>query len=804
MPKPTYYWSNGQKVPLVEVPGAAAVRYREVNAVRRGLISPDFGRALQRFEAVEEIADAHLTVLRSPSGEDAAAIRRALIDFDEVTYVTPIYRRPAGEQVVLTSKFVVQFKPEVTRTEIDALNREHEVSVDAVEAYAPNCFVLKLDDDAAGDVLDVANTYYESGLALFAHPDVVAPRSFRAEPLFARQWHLKNTGQSGGTVGADIRVEGAWALTTGRNEVVIAVIDDGMDADHPDLAPPGKVVAPFDVRSGTSDPRPRSEDDNHGTAVCGVATAARDGVGLCGVAPDCRLMPIRLDGGPILEARAIHHAASNGAWVINCSWGPSDGRWWDAADPLHQRVSPLPDNVRAAIDAALSSGRGGKGCVITWAAGNGNESVSNDGYASHPGVIAVAASSHDDRKSAYSDFGPEVSVCAPSNHFAEVAGSTRAVGGIWTTDRIGALGYNNGDAGKGDAAGSYSNSFGGTSSAAPTVAGVAALVLAANPTLTAAAVKRLLEDTAERIDPQGGQWVARADGRQHSPFYGYGRVNAARAVAEATRRPGAIAAVPVPPPAPSGTTTTVAASALDIPDFPEPAVRSPLIVAAAGLLSDLAVVVAITHTWRGDLGVAVVGPDGTSVMLHDRSGGGGQGLNATFDLASTPALRAFQGKQAAGTWQLVVQDHASRDTGRLVSWELRTVVAAVAATPDRLSADTTVSQIIPDNAPAGLTSRLRLDGAGTVAEVRVEVDITHTYVGDLVVALIAPDGRRALLRSRAGGSADNLITIFTPANAPALALLAGTPIAGDWSLHVADQAARDEGKLNRWAITVRR
>jgi subtilisin-like proprotein convertase family protein len=796
-----YYYVNGKKVYLDEVAGEAAVRYREVNAVRRGLVSPAFGRALQTFERVEEIPDARLTILRSPRHQNAEEIKRALIGFDEVTYVTPVYRRPqSGEKVVLTSKFICQFKPEVTRAEIDAMNAAHHVQIESQEPYAPNCYVLRLEDDAAEAVLDVANAYQESGKVMFSHPDIIAPRSFRAsDPLFPMQWHLKNTGQSGGSPGADIKIEGAWQVTEGRPEVIIAVIDDGMDTQHPDLAGDGKVVAPTDIRSGLADPSPRREYENHGTAVCGVAAASHQGVGLTGVAPGCRLMPIRLDGGPILEARAISYAAQNGASVINCSWGPADGAWWDPNDPQHQQMAPLPDNVRAAIDFAVTQGRGGKGCVITWAAGNGNESVSNDGYASYPQVIAVAASSNEDKKAAYSDFGPEISVAAPSNHFTP---SGSAVGGIWTTDRVGNAGYNEGDASKGDAAGLYTNSFGGTSSAAPTVAGVAALILSANPTLTAAEVKRILEDTADRIDLPGGRWTATDDGRMHSPVYGYGRVNAEKAVTEAMKRPGAIGGVETRPPLGVTSSTTPVA----IPDFPAPAILSSVTVEASGTIADLAASVVIEHSWIGDLLIALVAPDGTTAVLQDRHGGSATNLTKTYDLANTPALQTFIGRPLQGNWRLKVQDMAARDTGRVVGWELRHATAEPGVAAELLSAESTQALTIPDNDPLGTASILELAGGGTVADIRVDVDITHTYVGDIRIALVPPSGREVVLRLRSGGSADNIIESYTPATTPGLATLiaAGEPLSGSWKLKVSDQAARDVGKLNRWKLAIRR
>ena len=258
--------------------------------------------------------------------------------------------------------------------------------------------------------------------------------------------------------------------------------------------------------------------DHHGTACAGVACA--DGViGASGVAPKARLMPIRFASqlGSQAEANAFVWAADHGADVISCSWGPEDGDWWDPNDPLHRRRVPLPDSTRLAIDHAVTQGRGGKGCVVLFAAGNGNESVDFDGYASYEKVLAVAACNDRGKRSIYSDMGDAVFCAFPSNDFGWPAQGRPEplTPGIWTTDVSGTGGYNpdpkTGAVG-GDRKGNYTNSFGGTSSACPGAAGVAALVMARNPALRWHEVKDVLRRSCDRIDTQDGQWSA--DGPQ--------------------------------------------------------------------------------------------------------------------------------------------------------------------------------------------------------------------------------------------------------------------------------------------------
>jgi subtilisin-like proprotein convertase family protein len=222
--------------------------------------------------------------------------------------------------------------------------------------------------------------------------------------------------------------------------------------------------------------------------------------------------------------------------------------------------------------------------------------------------------------------------------------------GIWTTDRSGGMGYNSGNPAAGDAAGNYTNSFGGTSSACPGAAGVAALVLARNPALRADEVRDILKRCADRIDAAGGRY----DVNGHSAWYGYGRLNAQRAVDLAL------------PPQPAALQIRSVVKDVPIRDFQSS--RLDLLIADTAPLTTLTVTVDIEHTYIGDLVVTVKPPAAlglAAITLHNRQGGGTDNLHKSYDPVSMPGLAAIVGKSPAGTWRLGVKDAAAADTGRI-------------------------------------------------------------------------------------------------------------------------------------------
>ena len=362
--------------------------------------------------------------------------------------------------------------------------------------------VVRVEVRPGVDEIELARRLHgQTGIA-WVHPDFLrrpVPMSVPNDPYFAEQWHLQNTAQWGmaTTAGVDVRAPDAWELSTGKG-ALIADIDTGVDLGHPDL----RVIAGRDYVDEDDDPSPGSEwDDGHGTATSGIAAAVgNNGLGVAGVAYDAEVYAIRLLGGATSMSDfydAFVEAVDAGAWVLSNSWGYSDGC----------PHVPLYGIEAEALEYAETVGRGGLGSIVVFSAGNGGCDISDNQLLGYPTVIGVSATGGTDDLEWYSSYGEHVDIAGPA--------------GLLTTDPVGDLGY-----GTWEDDPAYWAPFAGTSASCPVVSGTVALMLSANPRLTAADVRAALCATAERMDLVDAEWDA--DG--WSPYYGCGRVDAAAAV----------------------------------------------------------------------------------------------------------------------------------------------------------------------------------------------------------------------------------------------------------------------------------
>ena len=521
---------KGKTISLVESPDMVAIRTKGNAELENVTVSRESRNLIDQTTEVTSFPEAGITVRRVANQDELESAkstvevrdetRAALKHEENIRFAGRVLQdADSGEVMLYTENFFVKFKDEVPEKDCLGVLKQFKLKVKSQLPFAPNSYFVEAEEGTGLKVFEIAEKLLKEPSVEFCHPELVQERRFKGiHPL---QWHLAKTNIGGKTVDAHINIENAWKYTKGKG-VTIAVIDDGVDIDHPEFA--SRVVHPFDATENNNDPHPKSRDDNHGTACAGMACASGLNGGASGVAPEALLMPIRLRSGlgSMAEANAFAWAADHGADVISCSWGPTDGEWWNPGDTVHNRITGLPDSTRLAIEYALKKGRGGKGCVILFAAGNGNEDTKNDGYASYPGVIAVAACNDTGRRSVYSDYGDAVWVCFPSGDFGWKPFKHPAPisQGLRTTDRLKADGYDPDD---------YTNSFGGTSGACPGAAGTVALMLSANPNLTQPEVKDMLRRSCQQIDKTEGEYGKNG----HSIWYGHGRIDAALAVENA-------------------------------------------------------------------------------------------------------------------------------------------------------------------------------------------------------------------------------------------------------------------------------
>lgn len=668
MPKIHYGTKNEPAFELEQSDDLIAVRTRSGRSLTRsvGPVARPISGELSDSTLVVAYPEVGVEVYRIPSGRhirsvsDRKSVLRASPDvlFAGGVLVDPVSKEP----VLYTENIFIKFVDTADPDNCIAVIRKTGLTIKSQLDYATNAYFLEAPAGTGQQVFDIANELLKRDDVEFCHPELIRPRA--RKQIFPQQWHLTKTTIDGLTIDASANVAAAHEMTQGEG-VTIAVIDDGIDIDHPEFSGSGKIIAPRDATLRIDDPRPKDtfgtgpDGDNHGTACAGVACA--NGIhGASGVAPKAKLIPIRLASGlgSLQEAEAFRWAADNGADVISCSWGPPDGDWWDKNDPTHRQKVALPASTRLAMDYATQKGRSGKGCVILFAAGNGNESVDNDGYASYEKVMAVTACNDRGTRSVYSDFGKAAWCAFPSSDFGHTPFNhpDPLTNGIWTTDRMGKAGYNPDEQGHtaGDSAFSYTNSFGGTSSSCPGAAGVAALVLSINPGLKWLEVKELFKQACEKIDPQEGKY----DSQGHSPKYGYGRLNARTAVELAKPKPKS---------------EIIINRRFDAPIPDMQTVSFSLEIAETVPVESLTVSVDIRHTYIGDLVISLLPPAETgisTVTLYSRTGGATKNLKQTFDAITTPALSKFSGKQCNGVWALQIEDVAAQDFGTLVSFGL--------------------------------------------------------------------------------------------------------------------------------------
>ncbi|WP_423922595.1 S8 family serine peptidase [Candidatus Poriferisodalis sp.] len=520
----------------------------------------------------------------------------------------------------------------------------YSISIGSIDTFATydtlsaGTYYLQVQADQAGDT----GTYL-----VLLRPDGTFGRLTETCPaapagiddtFYGCQWHLNNTGQFGGTAGEDINLGTVWDTYKGTG-INVAVVDQGLDYFHEDLAANVDRAKNHSFRSVDD---VFGERSSHGTAVAGLIAARDNSIGMRGVAPRATIYAYDLHSA-FSSFNAVR-AASQGrvtTSISNNSWGPSEG-------PRASRVGRLWER---AIDAGVTEGSGGHGIVYIWSAGNGDDDgdwASLDEVANYYGVTAVCAVDNDGKRSDYSEQGPNLWVCAPSDS------TDKVYPGIATTWR-----YSR-----------YTDRFGGTSSAAPIVSGVAALVRDVDSTLSWRDVKLILAASARTNDDTDTGWETGASKYgttgtySFNHQYGFGVVDASAAVALA----GSWSKVPA-----MRTATASYDTARSIPDTGSAVASTVRLEGEADFTEFVEVNVDFNAPSFRNLEIKLESPSGATSVLTvqnstDCTSNRPCPLTGVFRFGSARHL----GEDPRGTWTLRVTDKARGGASNTVnSWDIK-------------------------------------------------------------------------------------------------------------------------------------
>lgn len=431
---------------------------------------------------------AESTTPTTSSPELERALSRLLAD-PTVTFVSPVFLGEDGGPVVVTPTLLVGFLPSVDPESARAQLSEHVTGTVVEEDWGgmPRTFRVESSSRNGLRVLEQANRLARLPEVSFAEPDMIFTGRgalLPNDPGFSNCWGLHNTGQSGGTPDRDLDGPEAWNLTTGDPSIVVVVLDDGVQQDHPDL---NQVSGTDSTSQGPGDGSPLSSCDNHGTAVAGCVSASIDNNrGTVGIAPGCRSASARTFI-PITNP-------CTGSWTSQASWTVASLTF---AENIGARVT-CNSNVYGFTSSSIASKYNQtRTAGIVHFACAGNDGGTNIAYpGSLTSVNAVTAVDRNGGLAGFATTGVGLAFVAPGVS-------------VYTTDRTGSSGYSGGD---------YTF-IDGCSFATPYAAGVAALVLSLYPTLTAAEVETFLRDSAVDLGPAG-----------YDTSFGWGFLNAHRAL----------------------------------------------------------------------------------------------------------------------------------------------------------------------------------------------------------------------------------------------------------------------------------
>lgn len=404
------------------------------------------------------------------------------------SYVSLVYQTANVESIIVLPRIILEI---FANNDITSIISDYKDALEVSNMY-DNTYYLDCYVKTSEEVLALVKNLSKQEGVKWCEPDMYSNiRSCNNNPLYREQWYLKNNGYF---AGMDINVEPAWQVVKGTRFVTVAVIDSGVDLEHEDLA--SALLQGYTVGDANGHGAPKyleeSERKGHGTCCAGIVGAIDNNIGVVGVANGVKILPVNIapyrcsvsnpDGYASNSeiAQAIRWAYPK-ADVLSCSWGGG----------------VASNDIANAITEARTKGRNGKGAVVVFSSGNNYGKVSFPGNVD--GVLTVGAIDQNGIKCDYSNTGAALDLVAFGEH-------------VLTTDVTGNLGFSET---------AYHSGFNGTSAACPQVAGVAALMLSANPNLTEGTVKKYLKETARDLGEKG-----------RDDMYGYGLVDAKKAVVQ--------------------------------------------------------------------------------------------------------------------------------------------------------------------------------------------------------------------------------------------------------------------------------
>lgn len=468
----SFYYYKGERIPLIANNQKVCVSIPKDKE--------EICNKLKNIDVLDKIlgTDFHTFVIRQSDLKKISTSNSWKEDAKSVL-LSSCYKTKDSIEVFLTPHLYVRLKKYQDINLLLSYAKKYRLKVVKKNLYMPLWYVLSVTIDTGKNVLDVANEIWESGKFAASEPALRSDDLLCSnDPKFNLQWGLYNTHKPD----IDISVTPAWNYSTGKN-VKIAILDTGVSLNHIDLATNISSLS-YDTETGTS---PSVVYRDHATHCAGIAAAVKDNnIQIAGVAPDATIISISNPLSSTTEdvemklADGINWAYQHGADIISNSWH-----------------LPSPHLlVNEAIHNAFTYGRDGKGCIITFAAGNGAMYTSGINYPANCNDTILAVGSIDSTgvKAPTSQFGTGLDIVAPGVHI------------------LSTIPYNSVD---------YKS---GTSMACPHVAGVAALILQRNPELSVTQVNSIICCNAKKLSGVSFNEI-KPDGTWNEK-YGYGLVDA--------------------------------------------------------------------------------------------------------------------------------------------------------------------------------------------------------------------------------------------------------------------------------------